>query len=274
MTRFLMQSKQLSVPKEINWSELTDHVADLVDLHGLSPKALEALPYLMAGLPQTEVAKAIGVTRPTVSNWIRKYPAMQVAVEKGKEMAAEYRLSMLEGQFIKAVEVSSKLLGIDFTSRLDADGDVIEDEVINAKLATALGQHARFIIGLFVSPKKDITVTHEAGDSLFAAQKEALDYMTQQIQELDDEDGPLDVAYRIVDSNVHNEGPMVRSDGEPNFGKLGELNTDPELGTQCHDCGQWFQSLSSHIRKSLNLTLSEYELMYGLEPGSVSKTSP
>ena len=266
----------LSVPQELDWAALTDEVAELVDLGKLPPKALEALPYLMAGLPKTEVARIVKVTRPTLNDWLRQNPALQIAVDRGKELAATYRLSMLEGQFIQALKVSEKLLGVDFEYDIDSEGNIVDPEgkVINAKLATAIGQHARFILNLFVSSKHDVTVTHELGDSVLDAQKDALSYVAQQIASLSEDNEPIDVAYRIIDGNPHNEGPMLRADGTPNYGTLGVLNTDDGLGTQCHTCGQWFKSLGKHIRSSMQITLSEYELVYALEPGTVSKVSP
>jgi len=268
------EENALAIPDELDWSELIDEVADLVDMGDLPSKALEAVPYLMAGLPKAEVARIVHVTRPTISNWLRQYPAMQIAVSRGKELAQQYRLSMLEGQFIQALRVSEQILGLEMTGKKEVMGeDAPEEEQVNSKLVTAMGQHARYILGLFVSSKHDLTITHEVGDSVLEAKKDALDYLAH-VMSSPEGDEPIDVTYRVIDANVHNEGPMLKANGEPNFGTLGEFVTDPEIGTQCHDCGQFYQSLSSHIRKAMNISISAYETVYGLEPGSVSRVSP
>jgi len=260
---------ELAIPNEISWADLVDEVADLVDLEKLPQGALHAMPYLMAGLPKSEVARHVRVSRSTLNSWLSKYPSMQIAVSRGKELAQEYRLAMLEGQFIKALEVSENILN---TSIQNTDDD--EAPTINAKLLTAQGQHARFIIDKFVSSKRDVSVTHELGSTVLDANRDALDYVARVMADLNTSDGDPVVTYRVIDGNTDNEGPMLNEDGEPNFGTLGGLATDEELGTQCHDCGQWFKSLGTHIRRTMNISISEYEIMYGLEPGSVIRVSP
>jgi hypothetical protein len=261
-------SNSITIPTEISWADLVDEVASLVDLEELPEGALHAMPYLMSGLPKTEVARHVGVSRGTLNSWLSKFPSMQVAVARGKELAKEYRLSMLEAQFIKALVVSEEILDMPMRGISD------DDNGVNSKIATAKGQHARFIIDKFISSKKDISVTHELGDSVLDANKDALDYVAKRIAELGIEDEPPTVTYRVIDGSTHTEGPMLDADGNPNFGTLGGLTTDEEIGTQCHDCGQWFKSLATHIRKTMNLSVSEYEVMYGLEPGAVLKVSP
>ena len=257
-------SNELALSNDVSWADLIDEVADLVDLEEVPTGALHAMPYLMSGLPKTEVARLVGCSRSTLNAWLQKYPAMQIAVSRGKELAQQYRLSMLEAQFVKALEVSENILN---TSIKNDD-----DSNINAKLLTAQGQHARFIIDKFVGSKRDLTVTHELGDSVLDAKKDALDYVAHVIAGIGQEEDIPTVTYRVLDGN-NTDTPMLGADGNPNFGSFGGLSVDEDL-TQCHDCGQWFKSLGTHIRKTMGLTLNEYELMYQLESGSILRISP
>jgi len=50
------------------------------------------------------------------------------------------------------------------------------------------------------------------------------------------------------------------------YGKLGILETDGER-IQCHICGRWYKSLSSHAWHSHGFTADEYRLEYGLNRG-------
>jgi hypothetical protein len=270
----MSQDNPLTVQTEIEWTELFDEVSDLVDVGKLPPKALEAIPYLMSGLPKSEVAKLVKVTRPTINNWLNKHPAMQIAVARGKEMAQSYRLAMLESQFVKALQVSQEILDMPMTGSSEEMGEDAPVELqINSKIATAKGQHARFIIDKFISSKREIEVTHELGQTVLDAQNDALSYLATQINELSDEED-IPVTYRVIDANPNNEGPRIQQDGSPNFGTLGGLTHDDELGTQCHDCGNWFKSLATHIRRTMSMSVTEYEKIYQLEHGSVVRISP
>ena len=261
-----MSDRSLAIPEEISWADLMDEVADLVDLEQIPEGALHAMPYLMSGVPKSEVARHVGVSRKTLNQWLSKFPSLQIAVSKGKELAQEYRLSMLEAQFIKALQVSEEILNMPMRGISDD-----EDGGVNSKIATAKGQHARFIIDKFVSSKREVSVTHELGDTVLDARQDALDYIAEQIS-MTGEDEP--VTYRVIDGNSNNEGPMLNEDGTPNFGTYGGLTQNDEGRTQCHDCGEWFLSLGTHIRKTMNMSLSDYEVIYGLDPGTIVKVSP
>lgn len=261
-------SNELMIPDEIDWADLYDEIADQVDLEEIPEGALHAIPYLMAGIPKSEVARHVGVSRNTLRQWLSKYPSLQIIVAKGKDLAQSYRLSMLEAQFIKALQVSEEILNMPMRGVSDD-----EESGVNSKIATAKGQHARFIIDKFITSKRELAVTHELGDSVLDAKKDALDYVAQVMAELGTND-PATVTYRVIDGNVNTEGPMLDEHGQPNFGTFGGLSVDDELGTQCHDCGNWFKSLGTHIRKTMNISIREYETMYGLEPGAVLKVSP
>lgn len=261
-------SNDLMIPDEISWEDLYDEVAEQVDLEKIPEGALHAIPYLMAGIPKAEVARHVGVSRNTLRQWLSQYPSMQILVAKGRELAQHYRLSMLEAQFIKALKVSEEIL--DMPMRGISDDD---ETGINSKIATAKGQHARFIIDKFITSRKDISITHELGDSVLDANADALDYVAQVVASLG-KDEPVDVTYRVIDGNSSTEGPMLDENGQPNFGTFGGLTVDDELGTQCHDCGDWFKSLATHIRKTMKMTIREYEVLYGLEPGTIARVSP
>ena len=139
-------SNDLMIPDEISWEDLYDEVAEQVDLEKIPEGALHAIPYLMAGIPKAEVARHVGVSRNTLRQWLQQYPSMQIIVAKGKELAQQYRLSMLEAQFIKALKVSEEILDMPMRGIMDDD-----ETGINSKIATAKGQHARFIIDKFIS---------------------------------------------------------------------------------------------------------------------------
>lgn len=252
----------------IDWAQLIDDVADLVDIGELPEKVLVAMPYLMSGLSKTDVAKKVGVSRATLSDWISRYPQMRVAIEYGKELAQEYRMAQLEGQFIQALRVSEQILTTDLTA---SD----EESPVNAKLLTAVGQHARFVIDKFLPTKKELSVTHEIGNTVLDARQDALAYIADVIASSrgGTEEEPIEVSYRVIDGNKHTEGPLLTPEGEPNYGTLGNIVLDDSGAAQCHDCGVFFKSLASHIRKTMGASISDYEFIYGLEPGTVVKVS-
>lgn len=59
------------------------------------------------------------------------------------------------------------------------------------------------------------------------------------------------------------KGPFVKSKSE--FGFVGVLEYDDVKDTvRCHECGEWFQSLGSHLWKKHEMHSSTYKMKYGL----------
>lgn len=241
------------------WNEIVDRLVEELSGDDIPDNVIRATEMLVSGYPTYKVAKALNVKTETVRRWMVKYPTMSIAISESRKLLAKWRMAQLEQQFLTAVERSGEILEVD-----------LENRDVNVKLLGILAQHSRYIIGLFAGQKidVDVTVTHEAGETVLKARRDALDYMLEKSKELDLKDEPIDVTYRVVDSKIDNDIPMLNSDNEPNFGSFGEIDVNDD-GALCHICGERYTDLKRHILSKHNMSTAEYEALFLLDDGEV-----
>lgn len=170
-----------------------------------------------------------------------------------------WRMNQLDRQFLNAAQRSQEILEIPISGHS-------ESGPVNTKILTAIGQHVRFIMGLYAGQKIDVNVTHHHEGVVLQAQDEALDYVANRLAEARDKEEPIEATYRIIDAK-HDTGPLFDKDGEPHHGRMGVLDKN-EDGYLCHICGERRKRLDKHIENVHNLTPDIYELNFILEEGS------
>lgn len=267
ITDNIRQELSLSVSTDINdqsWPEIVGQLTDQLVDGDLPDKVIQATEMLLAGMPQHKIAKKLGVTTHTIRGWVNKYPVMAAVISNGKKLLTRWRLSKLEQQFLTALERSQEILEIPLNG-------VSNGDVVNPKVLTVVAAQARYIIGIFAGQQQNITVTHEAGQTLLNAQQDALDYLASKLQDQQELAAiePIDAVFRVVDDKF-DSGPLLDEAGEPPFGKLGEL-TETDDGLVCSICGKPYKNLSRHLLRSHNTSTGDYETLYMLEEGAIRK---
>lgn len=255
-----MSRDLIIIPTEIDetWRQIVDTIILSLDNEDIPDQVIRAMELLLSGFPVPEVARQLNVKTETVRRWLVKYPKISEILADNQANLVKWRMTQIDQQFLQALEVSKKVL------ELPMDG-----EEVNAKLVGIQAAQARYIIGLRAGQKQDITVTHEMGDSVLKAREDALDYLAQRLMTQDREE-PIETTIRIIDVEIDNQGPMVDELGNSQFGEIGILDTNKD-GTLCHICGQRYKSLKRHVLSKHSLGTTEYELMYGLDEGSLKR---
>lgn len=247
------------------WQDIMEKLYAELKPADLPEKVVRATEYLLAGWPRYKVARQLGVDTPTIRRWLSDYPTMAATLAHGQKLLSKWRMGKLEQQFQLAMERNEELLSMAFDGQYtDSEGTI---RIGNPKILPVLAAQVRFMIGLAVGQKIDIHVTHEMGDSVFKAQKDALDYLAQQMS---DKEEPIEVVYRVIDGERDTAGPVLNERGDPPFGKMCELDTNEE-GTMCHICGKRYKGagLGKHVTAAHGSSVDEYELLYMLDAGSV-----
>lgn len=261
----------LIIPEEhqANWNYIVSTLLEDLEETDLPDKVLRATELLINGYPLYKVAKEIRVSKDTVRDWLTKYPAMTAAIAHSKKLLVSYRMSMMEQQFVKAVEKSQEIMELELRNALvDPEGNE-SPWTYNTKLAGIQAQHARFIISLFMGQKQDIQIgLNEETRELLQGNRDALDYIAGQLAKQRDDEEVIEVSYRVVDE-ANPTGPLLDGDGNPHYGSLGELDTN-DAGTQCHICGERFKQLAIHIRTGEKMSIEAYESAFLLDRGSVN----
>lgn len=244
---------------DLDWQNIVDGIVDQIT-DDLPDDVIAATEYLLAGWDTHKIAKKLGVTRSTIRDWLKTYPAMAMAVRNGRQMLSKWRMKMLEQQFIEAVKQSEKILSLD-----------LEDRAVNPKLAATVAQHARFIISLYAGQQIDINVKVDDGEGLFKAKKDALAYIAEVVAQQRQAEEPIDVPYRVISIDPDNAAnrPLLDPDGNPTFGKLGVFDTTDE-GTLCHVCGKRYKMLARHVTRDHHMTTKEYEMTFMFSLGDMA----
>jgi len=67
---------------------------------------------------------------------------------------------------------------------------------------------------------------------------------------------PIEAVFRVIDPKIDDSGPMLDENGNPPFGKMGELDRNDD-GTQYHICGCRFRSAVRHLLSKHYMTTEE-----------------
>jgi len=242
---------------DIEWPKIVDQIVESMG-DCLPEDVIRATELLLAGYPTHEVAKELHTSSKQIKIWLNKYPSMAMAIANGRKLLTKWRLAKLEQQFVKAIDKSEELLELDFNNK-----------EVNQKLVATVGQHARYIIGLFAGQKIDININLREDESVLNAQQDALAYIANQVSKNRRESEPIEAEYEVVPVNNH-KTPLLSPSGEPPFGMIGMLD-NTENGVLCHVCGKRSKILPMHISTEHGINAREYELIYMLEEGSVTK---
>jgi hypothetical protein len=245
-----MTDEIVKVPDQADpeWSEIVDKIIEEMG-DELPDKVIEATELLLSGYSTYQAAKKIGSDARTIRQWLEKYPSMAMAVHNGRQLLSKWRLSKLEQQFVLATKKSEEILELSLR-----DGDV------NARLVGVVGQHARFVMSLFMGQKVDVEIKVTETPQV-KARTDALDYLAQQMAALGGKaDSVIEGSYTVVEPEKRAGLPLLDEHGNPYYGKLGELDRNEE-GTLCHICGQRSLHPVQHII-SHKIGIGDYCLVY------------
>lgn len=256
-----MSHELLAPDQDRTWREIIEGITEQLGTDEIPDVVIEAVELLLSGYPTREVASMLDVRPATIQKWIKQYPQIAVILADSRNSLIRWRMNVLDQQFLQAVRKSGDILNLDLT-----------DENVNSKLVTAIGQHARYILGLFAGQKIDIKVTHGLDDTLLRARQDALQYLIDGITKQRDAEEPITTTFRVLD-NKSDSGPLLDENGQPFYGQLGSLTTG-EQGFQCHICGKYYKWLQKHIISAHEIDTESYELTFLLEPGSLAEIRP
>jgi hypothetical protein len=230
------------------WSEIVDKLIDEMG-EELPDKVIEATELLLSGYSTHQAARKIGSSPRTIRQWLEKYPTMAMAVRNGRQLLTKWRLSKLEQQFVLAADKSREILEL---SMRDSD--------VNAKLVGVVGQHARFILSMFMGQKIDIDIQVTETPQL-KARNDALAYLAQQMASMGGKrENVIEASYTVVTPEKTTGQPLLDERGDPFFGKLGELDRNTD-GVLCHICGQRSKHPIQHI-VSHRIGIMDYCLVF------------
>src|SRR5512139_656747 len=184
-----MTDEIVKVPDQSDpeWSEIVDKIIDEMG-DELPDKVIEATELLLSGYSTYQAAKKVGTSAKTIRQWLEKYPSMAMAVHNGRQLLSKWRMSKLEQQFVMAVRKSEEILALS-----------LRDQDVNARLAGVVGQHARFVMSLFMGQKVDVEIKVTETPQV-KARNDALDYLAQQMSALGGKaESVIEASYTIVE---------------------------------------------------------------------------
>lgn len=254
-----------SLRDDPEWGEIVEQIVSELEASEMPDKVIQATEMLLAGFPTYKVAKKLKVRTDTVRRWLSMYPTMAAVVSEGRKLLMKWRMSKMEQQMLTAMERSEEIL----EARFDGKDDITLEDSIDPKIMQIVAQHSRYIIGLFMGQKMDVTVTHELGSSVMKAREDALDYLARALSDQRDSDEPIEAVYRVVDAKFE-DAPMFNELGDPNHGTLAKLDITDE-GIQCHICGSRIKYLSNHLQNKHAMSTIDYEKSYLLTEGTIRK---
>ncbi len=258
-----------------SWQEITNALVERLEKEELPEKVVKATEYLVCGWPMYKIAERIGSKGSTIRTWLKKYPAMALAVAEGQKALHLWRLSQLEQQFLLAMEISQELFDAE-PGRFVENFEEGEEDIwipTNHKLLAAKATHARFIIGLFAGQKLKIDIkTPEEERPPLKAGVDALDYLIDGISKRIDNHRaePIEKVIRVIDNKSTDDKPIIDAKGNPFYGILGELDTDEE-GSLCHICGKRALHIRQHIGGAHRIPPFDYEVTFMLDEGALSR---
>lgn len=258
--------------RDVTWQEIINDLVDQVageDINDIPEKVIQATELLLTGTPYYKVAQELGVTTATVKNWVKKYPPMALVLQKGRPLLAKWRIAKLEQQYLMAIQKSQEILEMDLYSGDSTTEDNVS--VPNAKLTGVVAQQARFIIQQFTKVNNEISIKSDGESVTMSASGDALDYIAERIAEHREKDEPVEATYRVIDDKNTSEKyiPMLDEHGEPFYGEMGKLEINEDKKIQCHICGNYYTSLTTHLYGKHEVPPDVYELTFLLEEGAI-----
>jgi len=258
--------------KDITWQEIVNDLVEQIvgeNVEDIPDNVVRATELLLTGMPYYKVAQTLGVTVTTVKGWVKKYPPMAMVLQRGRPLLAKWRIAKLEQQYLMAIEKSQEILEMDLYS---GDSDT-EDNVRapNAKLTGVVAQQARFIIEQFTKVNNEISLKSDGESVTLSATGDALDYLAQKISENRDRNIPIEATYRVIDdkNTADKYAPVLDEKGKPFHGDMGKLTIKEDGKIQCHICGNYYTSLSTHLYGKHEIPPDVYELTFLLEDGTI-----
>lgn len=254
--------------QDVTWQEIINDLVEQVageDVDDIPEKVIEATELLLTGMPYYKVAQKLGVTTATVKNWVKKYPPMALVLQRGRPLLAKWRIAKLEQQYLMAIDKSREILEMDLYAD---DEDIIKP---NAKLTGVVAQQARFIIQQFTKVNNEISIKSDGESVTMTASDGALDYIAEKLAEHRSKDEPVEATYRVIDDKNTSEKyiPMLDEQGNPFYGEMGELTINEDDKIQCHICGNYYKSLTTHLYGKHEVPPDVYELTFLLEEGAI-----
>ena len=246
-----MADEIIKAPDAKNDPEWLEIVEKLVEEMGdeLPDKVIEATELLISGWSTHQAAKHLCISAKTVRAWLDKYPTMALAVRNGRQLLQKWRMSKLEQQFILAAGKSKEILELD-----------LRDREVQARLVGVVGQHARFILSMFMGQKVDIEVTVNESPQM-KARNDALDYIASQMAAIGSKpENVIDASYTVVPAEKETPQQILKENGDPFYGKLGELDINND-GILCHICGVRTRSITQHIYGH-RISVNDYSLVF------------
>ncbi len=263
------------IPEGDDWHEIVNRMVETIEEGQEVPdKVIQAAEMMIAGVPAYKIARELEVKTKTVRGWLTKYPLVSYAVSNARKDIQKWRLSLIEQQFVSAVNKSAEVINAKPYAVTDINGNIVYDEddnpVIvdpNAKLLGVQAQHARYLISLFLGNKIDLNVTVRDETPVMKAKADAMDYLAKKMADLITSGEPRETIIVVQDPKKES-GPLLTEDDKPNFGSLGVLDINPD-GALCHVCGKRFAQLEIHVRTKHSLSNDMYETVFMLPPGAL-----
>lgn len=207
------------------WSEIVDKIIEEMG-EELPDKVIEATELLLSGYSTYQAARKVGSSSKTIRQWLEKYPTMAMAVRNGRQLLSKWRMSKLEQQFVLAASKSQEILELS-----------LRDQDINARMVGVVGQHARFVMSLFMGQKVDVEIKVTETPQV-KARNDALDYLAQRMASIGGKpENVIEGSYTVVTPEKTTGQPLLDEHGNPYHGRLGELDRNDD-GVLCHICGQ------------------------------------
>lgn len=261
-----------SVDQDLSWQEIINDLVEQVageNIDDIPEKVIKATELLLTGMPYYKVAQELGVTTTTVKTWVKKYPPMALVLQKGRPLLAKWRIAKLEQQYLMAIEKSREILEMDLYSSDSEDGENFPTP--NAKLTGVVAQQVRFIIQQFTKVNNEISIKSDGESVTMSASGDALDYIAEKLAEHRDREEPVEATYRVIDDKNTSDKyiPILDEHGEPFYGEMGILEINEDNKIQCHICGNYYKSLTTHLYGKHEVPPDVYELTFMLDEGAI-----
>jgi hypothetical protein len=250
--------------QDVEWASIVDSIVDDLMDDDIPDKVIRATELMVCGWPIYKIAKELGAKPSEVKGWLSKYPRMAMAVSNGRKLLTAWRMNTMEQQFAMAVEKSGEILGLS-----------LRDDTVDPKLVSAVGLHARYILGLFAGKEIDVNIHMRGEDQTLKAKEDALEYLASSIAAKREEEEPIEGVF-VVEEISKEDAPLLDHEGNSAFGVVGTADVN-EDGLLCHICGDRTWAPGMHVISKHKMKSHEYETVFMLPMGtlkSINKNRP